>query len=74
MQHFLNSKDIRAWSQNQRFAANCQPSRKKMKRNKIAAKDFRRIKREATRKPFSSSAAMFQNCNWSVKKYEMFSS
>ena len=33
------------------------------KRRKLTAKDLRRIKRESTRNPLSSSAVIFQNCN-----------
>ena len=49
-----------------RFVANSQQGRKKRvekKRRTLIAKDLRRIKREATRNPFSSSAVIFQNCN-----------
>ena len=49
-----------------RFVANTQKSRKKRvekKPRKLTAKDLRRIKREATRNPLSSSAVIFQNCN-----------
>ncbi|CAL9698388.1 unnamed protein product [Knipowitschia caucasica] len=49
-----------------RFVANSQQGRKKRvetKRCKVTAIDMRRIKREATRNPLSSSAVIFQNCN-----------
>ena len=35
----------------------------KKKRQKITAKDLRRIKYKATRNPLSSSATTFKNCN-----------
>ena len=49
-----------------RFVANSQQGRKKRvekKRRKLTAKDLRRIKREATRNPLSSSSVIFQNCD-----------
>ncbi|KAL7837224.1 hypothetical protein SRHO_G00269350 [Serrasalmus rhombeus] len=49
-----------------RFVANSQQGRKKRaekKKRKITAKDLRRIKREATRNPLSSTSVIFQNCN-----------
>lgn len=51
-----------------RFAANSQQGRKKRAekgRRKLTANDLRRIKREASRKPLSSSSAIFRNCNLS---------
>jgi len=54
------------WLQNhQSCVANSQQDRKKRvdtKRLKWTAKDLKRVKREATRKPLSSSAVIFQNC------------
>ena len=49
-----------------RFVANSQQGRKKRiskKSRKLTAKDLRRNKREATRNPLSSSAAIFRNGN-----------
>ncbi|KAA8595950.1 hypothetical protein FQN60_011241, partial [Etheostoma spectabile] len=47
------------------FVANSQHGCKKLekKRRRLTARDLRRIKREVTRNPFTSSAAIFQNCN-----------
>lgn len=49
-----------------RFVANCQQGCKKRvekKAAKLTAKDLRRITRQTSRNPLSTSAVIFQNCN-----------